>query len=77
SGPVVFAESLAPYIPVPYVTYGKDGFALVENAGDGPAFGRAAGLRLAAGLAAAPFLSCFFFLLPAALPDALSFFGPW
>ena len=44
---------------------------------DGPAFGRAAGLRLAAGLAAAPFLSCFFFLLPAALPDALSFFGPW
>ncbi len=35
---------------------------------DGPAFGRAAGLRLAAGLAAAPFLSCFFFLLPAACP---------
>ncbi|MGA1857367.1 aminomethyl-transferring glycine dehydrogenase subunit GcvPB [Azospirillum sp. 11R-A] len=40
SGPVVFAESLAPYIPVPYVTHGKDGFALVENAGEGPAFGR-------------------------------------
>ncbi|MBF5095672.1 glycine dehydrogenase subunit 2 [Azospirillum sp. INR13] len=40
SGPVVFAESLAPYIPVPYVTHGKDGFALVENAGDGLAFGR-------------------------------------
>ncbi|WP_376959158.1 aminomethyl-transferring glycine dehydrogenase subunit GcvPB [Azospirillum sp. A26] len=40
SGPVVFAESLAPYIPVPYVTHGKDGFALVENAGEGSAFGR-------------------------------------
>ncbi len=40
SGPVVFAESLAPFIPVPYVTHGADGFALVENAGDGPAFGR-------------------------------------
>ncbi|KAA0570312.1 aminomethyl-transferring glycine dehydrogenase subunit GcvPB [Azospirillum sp. Sh1] len=40
SGPVVFAGSLTPYIPVPYITHGKDGFALVENAGDGLAFGR-------------------------------------
>ncbi len=40
SGPVVFAESLAPYVPVPYVVQGKDGFRLVEQAGDGPSFGR-------------------------------------
>ncbi|WP_448203356.1 aminomethyl-transferring glycine dehydrogenase subunit GcvPB [Azospirillum sp. sgz302134] len=41
SGPVVFAESLAPYVPVPYVVQSKDGaFRLVEHAGDGPAFGR-------------------------------------
>ncbi|AWK85446.1 aminomethyl-transferring glycine dehydrogenase subunit GcvPB [Azospirillum thermophilum] len=40
SGPVVFADSLAPYIPVPYVVHGTDGLALVEHAGEGPAFGR-------------------------------------
>ncbi|MCW2236507.1 glycine dehydrogenase subunit 2 [Azospirillum canadense] len=41
SGPVVFAESLAPFVPVPYVVQEKDGsFRLVEQAGDGPAFGR-------------------------------------
>ncbi|NUB16983.1 aminotransferase class V-fold PLP-dependent enzyme [Azospirillum brasilense] len=41
SGPVVFAESLAPFVPVPYVVQDKDGaFRLVEQAGDGPAFGR-------------------------------------
>src|SRR5690606_32132733 len=46
----------------------------------------AAGLRLAGGLAGffaavfvapLPSLSVFFFLVPAALPDALTFFGPW
>ena len=40
SGPVVFAPSLAPYVPVPYVVQGADGYRLVENAGEGPAFGR-------------------------------------
>ncbi|SMH58554.1 aminomethyl-transferring glycine dehydrogenase subunit GcvPB [Azospirillum agricola] len=40
SGPVVFSQALAPHVPVPYVTHGPNGFALVEEAGDGPAFGR-------------------------------------
>ncbi|MGE0724721.1 MAG: aminomethyl-transferring glycine dehydrogenase subunit GcvPB [Alphaproteobacteria bacterium] len=32
SGPVVLAESLAPYAPLPWVVHGKDGFRLVEHA---------------------------------------------
>ncbi|WP_207458609.1 aminomethyl-transferring glycine dehydrogenase subunit GcvPB [Azospirillum sp. SYSU D00513] len=40
SGPVVFAESLAPYLPVPFVVKEKGDFRLVEEAGEGPAFGR-------------------------------------
>jgi len=31
SGPVVFSEALAPYVPLPYVVHGKDGFRLVEG----------------------------------------------
>jgi glycine dehydrogenase subunit 2 len=44
SGPVVFSEALAPYVPVPYVTHGADGFRLVEH--DGPdSFGRLKGFH--------------------------------
>jgi glycine dehydrogenase subunit 2 len=32
SGPVVLAESLAPFAPLPWVVHGPDGFALVEHA---------------------------------------------
>ncbi|BBK34836.1 glycine dehydrogenase subunit 2 [Stella humosa] len=32
SGPVVLAESLAPYAPLPWVVHGPDGFRLVEEA---------------------------------------------
>ena len=39
SGPVVFSEALAPYVPVPYVRLGDGGFELVEQ-GDGASFGR-------------------------------------
>ena len=35
SGPVVLAESLAPYAPLPWVVHGPDGFRLVEHA-EGP-----------------------------------------
>ncbi|MBT5540272.1 MAG: aminotransferase class V-fold PLP-dependent enzyme, partial [Alphaproteobacteria bacterium] len=31
SGPVVFADSLAPFVPVPYLSKGKDGLKLVET----------------------------------------------
>ncbi|WP_245593494.1 aminomethyl-transferring glycine dehydrogenase subunit GcvPB [Azospirillum halopraeferens] len=43
SGPVVFSESLAPFVPVPFVVHGPDGLRLVEHAGGpdaGTAFGR-------------------------------------
>ena len=40
AGPVVLSAALAPYAPTPWVTHGPDGFALVEHAGDAPAFGR-------------------------------------
>jgi glycine dehydrogenase subunit 2 len=45
SGPVVLADSLAPYAPLPWIVHGLDGFTLVEQAG-GPAaaaFGRLKG----------------------------------
>jgi glycine dehydrogenase subunit 2 len=46
SGPVVFSEALAPFAPVPYVVHGKDGFELVEDAGDGgQSFGRLKGFH--------------------------------
>jgi glycine dehydrogenase subunit 2 len=47
SGPVVLAEALAPFAPLPWVVHGKDGFALVEQA-EGPAaqsFGRLKGFH--------------------------------
>jgi len=41
SGPVVFSEALAPYVPLPYVVHGKDGFRLVETKeGKAEPFGR-------------------------------------
>ena len=41
SGPVVFSEALAPYVPLPYVVHGKDGFRLVETReGSAEPFGR-------------------------------------
>ena len=40
SGPVVLSERLAPYAPVPFVTRDGDALRLVEQAGDGPSFGR-------------------------------------
>ncbi len=36
AGPVVLAESLAPFAPLPWVVHGRDGFALLD-AGRGPA----------------------------------------
>jgi glycine dehydrogenase subunit 2 len=45
SGPVVLAEALAPYAPLPWIVHGKDGFQLVERV-EGPAkeaFGRLKG----------------------------------
>jgi glycine dehydrogenase subunit 2 len=41
SGPVVFSQALAPYVPLPYVVHGKDGFRLVETRESGAEpFGR-------------------------------------
>jgi len=41
SGPVVFSAALAPYVPLPYVVHGPEGFRLVETAEAGAApFGR-------------------------------------
>src|SRR5690242_5454718 len=41
AGPVVFSEALAPYVPLPYVVHGPDGFRLAETAEDGASpFGR-------------------------------------
>ncbi|HYD67049.1 aminomethyl-transferring glycine dehydrogenase subunit GcvPB [Azospirillum sp.] len=40
SGPVVFSEALAPFVPVPYVVHDADGFRLVEDANGSTAFGR-------------------------------------
>jgi glycine dehydrogenase subunit 2 len=49
SGPVVFSAALAPYVPLPFVRHGKDGFELVEHvagAGKGAApFGRLKGFH--------------------------------
>jgi glycine dehydrogenase subunit 2 len=41
SGPVVFSQALAPFVPLPYVVHGRDGFRLVERAEAGAVpFGR-------------------------------------
>jgi len=41
SGPVVFSEALAPYVPLPYVVHGPDGFRVVERQeGNAEPFGR-------------------------------------
>ncbi|MBY0612900.1 MAG: aminomethyl-transferring glycine dehydrogenase subunit GcvPB [Beijerinckiaceae bacterium] len=43
SGPVVLSERLAPFAPLPFVKRGKQGYALIEhagNAGDAKPFGR-------------------------------------
>ncbi|MNN66784.1 hypothetical protein D3C81_1823780 [compost metagenome] len=40
------------------------------------ALGLAVGLRLAPAFLSPDFFSTFFFLVPAALPEALTFFGP-
>jgi glycine dehydrogenase subunit 2 len=41
SGPVVFSQALAPYVPLPYVVQSKDGFRLVETKESGAEpFGR-------------------------------------
>jgi glycine dehydrogenase subunit 2 len=40
SGPVVFSDALAPFVPVPYVVHDAGGFRLVEGKGQGTAFGR-------------------------------------
>ncbi len=41
------------------------------------ALGRRLGAVLLADFLAPSFLSVYFFLTPTALPDALTFFGPW
>jgi glycine dehydrogenase subunit 2 len=43
SGPVVFSESLAPYIPTPYVIYDEDGYHLKES--DPSSIGRLKGFN--------------------------------
>jgi len=40
SGPVVFSDALAPFVPVPYVVHDANGFRLVEDANGSTAFGR-------------------------------------
>jgi glycine dehydrogenase subunit 2 len=41
SGPVVFSDALAPYVPLPYVVHDKAGFRLVETKEEGASpFGR-------------------------------------
>ena len=40
AGPVVLSEALAPYAPLPFVRDGAAGLELVEELGDGKAFGR-------------------------------------
>jgi glycine dehydrogenase subunit 2 len=40
SGPVVFSEALAPYVPVPFVTFADGKFGLTEHADGTAAFGR-------------------------------------
>ena len=40
SGPVVFSEALAPFVPVPYVVHDANGFRLVEGTETGTEFGR-------------------------------------
>jgi len=48
SGPVVFSEALAPFVPVPYIRHGADGLELVEHAEEsegGLAFGRLKGFH--------------------------------
>jgi len=40
AGPVVLSEALAPYAPLPFVQAGAAGLELVEELGDGKAFGR-------------------------------------
>lgn len=39
SGPVVFSDALAPYVPVPWVVHGEDGYGMVETV-EGKSFGR-------------------------------------
>ena len=48
SGPIVLAESLAPFVPLPFITHGANGFNLVEraaDAGDTKPFGRIKGFH--------------------------------
>ncbi|MDP9127453.1 MAG: aminomethyl-transferring glycine dehydrogenase subunit GcvPB [Pseudomonadota bacterium] len=48
SGPIVLAESLAPFVPLPYVAHDAGGFRLVEHAedaGGGQPFGRLKGFH--------------------------------
>ena len=47
AGPVVFASSLAPFAPVPWVVHGPEGFALLEHVGGeaGQSFGRLKGFH--------------------------------
>jgi len=46
SGPVVFSEALAPYVPLPYVVHDKNGFRLVETKeGGAQPFGRLKGFH--------------------------------
>ncbi|MCC6919002.1 MAG: aminomethyl-transferring glycine dehydrogenase subunit GcvPB [Alphaproteobacteria bacterium] len=40
AGPVVFSEALAPYVPVPFVVAGADGFTNIEQEEDAPAGAR-------------------------------------
>jgi glycine dehydrogenase subunit 2 len=45
AGPVVFSEALAPYVPLPFVVHGAEGFRLVESDPDGKSFGRLKGFH--------------------------------
>ena len=45
AGPVVFSEALAPYVPLPYVVQGAEGYRLVEHDPDGKSFGRLKGFH--------------------------------
>ena len=46
SGPVVFSEALAPYVPLPYVVHGPDGFRMIERQeGKAAPFGRLKGFH--------------------------------
>ncbi len=52
AGPVVLSEALAPFMPLPYVMHGPDGFQLAEHAGqtDAKPYGRMKGFHGQAGV---------------------------